>query len=459
MSYEGFYPSSRNSCHLSRYDRHGNIDASFGLEGGIIESLFPETSYFLDNIYISENNEIFIPGVAGRRDAEPSLIRDEMLLVKYDSSGLLDDLFGGNGILMTGFKNTRYSTGFTDLSANGFLLCGFGALIDPEASEIRQKHLCSLLAFNAGGSINRAFGEEGILIFDTQIFCPKIAVLLSDGNIACGGSIPDRGGAMFVISKLSPNGSYVEDFGESGRLVVDIFPHGDYSSWSSFDDCIAIIELSNSQLIAVADTDGYDRRPAILKINPDGTLDNTFAEDGVLRIFDNYQPGMFRHNGFGVDEVNGHIVISGDKNDVPTVERYDLNSGALVVSEVLNLPEGAKMNSMVVHSDGSLLFGGSIGTEAALVKMHYGDIIYSTETAAADALSISPNPTGGEVTVTLSGEVLGEVALYDSMGRQLLVQHSEDNTLQIALPPLSGLYHLTITTPSGNRYHQKVVRE
>ena len=83
----------------------------------------------------------------------------------------------------------------------------------------------------------------------------------------------------------------------------------------------------------------------------------------------------------------------------------------------------------------------------------------SAEDASTGNFTISPNPAGEVVTVSHPSEVIREVALYDNAGRQLLVRQSDSGSMQLALPYPSGIYHLTITTASGKRYHQKMVRE
>ena len=82
----------------------------------------------------------------------------------------------------------------------------------------------------------------------------------------------------------------------------------------------------------------------------------------------------------------------------------------------------------------------------------------SAEDASTGNFTISPNPAGEVVTVSHPSEVIREVALYDNAGRQLLVRQSDSSSLQLALPYPSGLYHLTITTASGKRYDQKIVK-
>ena len=444
-------PPYNFSWYLSRYDEFGNIDASFGSEEGV-ETLFFETRFSLDEIYISEGNKILLPGSRSIDFFKP-------LLAKCTENGIFDNSFGDNGIFINEFSEEYvWNNPFTEL-ANGQFLFGGRKRIYESEEDVRGRSCAILVKFNADTTIDPSFGKEGMIVFNGSDFDfgPAVTLPLRDGNIVCGGGMSVKAGSAFVITKLTLDGYLVEDFGEKGKIIVDVIPNQDFSTWNYFEGCLEIIELSNSQLIVIGYTDGNEPQPAIIKINADGTLDKAFADDGVLEVFERTQQGRFYYDGLFVDEITGHIVLSGRNSEVPTINRYDVNSGKLVVGEPVNFPPGAYMNKMIAYPDGSLLFGGFIGSEAALIKMLYRDII-PVEATASDNLIIYPNPFDKAICVEYSGEELKSLALYDQSGRRVFQKTVEGFNVCVEpnLPP--GTYALVIEIANGKKYSKKIVK-
>jgi len=88
---------------------------------------------------------------------------------------------------------------------------------------------------------------------------------------------------------------------------------------------------------------------------------------------------------------------------------------------------------------------------------YYGTI--KTEAAAADNLSIYPNPFERDICVEYSTEELKSLALYDQSGRRVFQKGVEGfkACIESNLPP--GTYALVIETASGKQYSKKIIKQ
>jgi uncharacterized delta-60 repeat protein len=104
----------------------------------------------------------------------------------------------------------------------------------------------------------------------------------------------------FALARFTPNGDLDTTFDGDGKLVTDFA--GD------MDLAAAIALQPNGKIVVVGNAFSTSSDFALARYNPDGSLDLTFADDGLLMTdnagIDDYAKGI-------VLQPNGEIVIAG----------------------------------------------------------------------------------------------------------------------------------------------------
>jgi len=180
--------------------------------------------------------------------------------------GALDADFDANGIVEI---NTGSAWGIAHEVVQApdgkLLVCGYSSQVGNDMFVTR---------LNPDGSNDISFGTNGMVFIDLgdeQAYC---MALQPDGKILLAGEAGQFGGAFGVI-RLTDSGSLDPTFGNNGLTLVEMGP-GSESIWK-------IELLPDGRIIAgggVADGSNFDF--ALIRLLPDGSLDNTFSFDGKV---------------------------------------------------------------------------------------------------------------------------------------------------------------------------------
>lgn len=225
--------------------------------------------------------------------------------------------------------------------------------------------LSSLLFINAqDGVLDNTFGTNGRVITDivAEDNEARELVIQTDGKIVVAGLSSTGSIDQFALARYDVNGVLDNTFGLGGIVVTNI---------SAGDDVIRGMALQTDGKIVVVGYAGVTNEYlAIARYNPDGTLDNGFATNGIdsLLIYDN--PGSDRTVPNDVKiQSDGKIVVvgftknsGGDLNCM--VVRYNTN-GTLDTSFgvggkfVTPLGPGeAQWEQVAIQSDGKIVAAG-----------------------------------------------------------------------------------------------------
>lgn len=155
------------------------------------------------------------------------------------------------------------------------------------------------------GDLNQGFGNNGHQVYDLTNSINDDAVAIdvqSDGKIIVVSEQLDNGNRDVIISRMNPDGSMDNSFDFDGKRSIDI---------NSSDQVYGVKVLSNGKIVAVGATnnanDGWNGYAVLL--NSDGSLDNNFGTQGILE----------RDESAGEDDIwtdveempNGSFVIGG----------------------------------------------------------------------------------------------------------------------------------------------------
>jgi len=267
------------------------------------------------------------------------------------SFGQLDEEFGDQGRVITQLgTSVSFAKAIKPIAVGKLLVAGY--------ANYAEESDFLLIRYNNDGSIDNSFGENGIVLTDfssSNEFAERI-VLQPDEKILLGGNTND----FFALARFHPEGSIDSSFGTNGKVITDIEGIGYYQCGS--------LEIVADEKILLAGSLGYTG--ILIKYNSNGTLDNSFGENGFLELnFGN--AGDEYIDVSMVVQPDGKIVVAG----LSFTESYDFTlmrftaDGIPDVSfgvngkstaDVYNLSDD-RTTCMVLQSDGKILVTGWAG--------------------------------------------------------------------------------------------------
>lgn len=171
----------------------------------------------------------------------------------------------------------------------------------------RSLHLCLVAvlggALAAEGVLDSTFGQAGLVTttFGGHASRANAVLLLSSGKIIAGGTA--AGDSLdFALAAYHRNGTLDSSFGTAGLVTTDFA--------AGADEIRALLLTPAGKIIAVGtavtpDPVGLSVKFSLARYNPDGTLDSTFGTAGVLTTF----KGALAYA--AVLQANGKIVAAG----------------------------------------------------------------------------------------------------------------------------------------------------
>jgi uncharacterized delta-60 repeat protein len=142
-----------------------------------------------------------------------------------------------------------------------------------EALEVRTLLSGSALS---PGSLDPTFGNNGVVLAESTAplnAVPAAAVQLSNGDIVVAGT----GSGNFIMAAYKPDGSGLDtSFGTKGEVILDSF---------AAQQITGITVQTDGKILVAGDTPaaaGTNEGFALARFNSNGTLDNTFGNNGTV---------------------------------------------------------------------------------------------------------------------------------------------------------------------------------
>jgi uncharacterized delta-60 repeat protein len=277
--------------------------------------------------------------------------------------------------------------------------------------------LFGLFAFDcpAQGTLDPDFGSGGRVTTDfnsTEDFGIAIAIQPDGKFLVAGYTSTESGFYDFALARYNPNGSLDTGFGAGGRVTTD------FGSIFDFGDAISLQPDGKIVVVGNAGT-GSSYGFAVARYNSDGTLDNTFDNDG--KVVTSFSNGAI--NGLGAAiQPDGKIVAvgsvrSGSNYDFAMV-RYNpngsldtsLDGDGRVTTAFSNFHDEAY--SVVIQNDGKILLGGfaSNNTNSDFALARYNSDGSPDNSFDTDGRVLTPvgsgNDRGFSVAVLPDGKIL-----------------------------------------------------
>jgi uncharacterized delta-60 repeat protein len=215
------------------------------------------------------------------------------------------------------------------------------------------------------GVLDNTFGTNGRVITDisAEENEARDIVIQPDGKIVVAGRSIAGIYNQFALARYNTNGSLDNTFGSGGLLVTNV---------SAGDDVIRGMALQPDGKIVVVGYAGVaNEYLAIVRYNTNGTLDNTFATNGIdsLLIIDNPGDGDRSVPNDVKIQSDGKIVVAGLVKNSVGVERFAIvrynTNGTLDASfgsggkQIIVYGAGdGELESLAIQTDGKIVIAG-----------------------------------------------------------------------------------------------------
>jgi uncharacterized delta-60 repeat protein len=317
----------------------GTLDPAFG-SNGIVST---GAGAFAEGIAIATTQtRIIIAGVANGNGTTD----DNYGVFAYHPDGSLDTTFGSSGVTSIDPSASTFAEYHSVVTAADGTIFASGTVFPSGAGAILgQAH-----KFNPTGTQDTSFA---ISEMNVNV---EASLLQPDGKLVLAGG---QGSNLF-IGRYTATGAHDAGFG-SGGVVSTVFG-------TDSVEANGIILLPDGKLLAAGTSTGANAHIILARYNANGSLDLTFGTSGTISTaiaFDTRSP-----NGAVMDNAN-HVLIVGLSNGKPAVARINLDGtpdatfGAGGIAAIDFGITGSTSQTggygVILDSDGRVLFTGEVG--------------------------------------------------------------------------------------------------
>lgn len=352
---------TQKSFALARYNSDGTVDTSFGIDGKVTTPFSDRDSRAWE-IVVQPDQKIAVAGDSFHTTLPPPLppADSDFALARYNSDGSLDQSFGSGGMVTTDFLS------FSD-RARALVRQPDGKLIAAGNTNTTAQGNgdFALARYNLDGALDTSFGSDGngrvTTDFSGNSNSVQSMALQPDGSIVVAGltffGTPDNNHA-FALVRYGADGNLDSTFGTGGKVTTDLNLHGDLAA--------SVAVQADGKILAGGyanyDISGPDADLdlALVRYNPDGSLDPEFGDDGV--VITNLTPGIETFAAITL-QADGKLIGVGGAGPDFFVARYLTGVSGMT-------PQSVNMSTRAsVGTDENVLIAGFIITGADSKKV------------------------------------------------------------------------------------------
>jgi len=193
-------------------------------------------------------------------------------LIRLNADGTLDTTFDGDGKLIVPVGS------FAD-RGHSMVVQPDGRILVAGYSSNGSNNDFSLIRVNADGSLDNTFDGDGKLMVQVGSGNDEgwSMVVQPDGRILAAGYSWNGSNNDFSLIRVNADGSLDTSFDGDGKLIVPVGTTDDYG-WAT------AIQPDGRILVAGYSWNGSNNDFSLIRLNADGSLDNTFDGDGKLIV-------------------------------------------------------------------------------------------------------------------------------------------------------------------------------
>ncbi|HRD39274.1 MAG TPA: hypothetical protein PLC65_11625, partial [Bacteroidia bacterium] len=221
--------------------------------------------------------------------------------------------------------------------------------------------------YNTNGTLDNTFGTSGIANVDFNGGNDDASAVLiqPDGKIVVVGRAQNssNNNSDLAVVRLNTNGTLDNTFATNGKFKLDVDGY-------AFDYALDAELQSDGKIVvvAMAGTDMFSKN-AVLRLNTNGTLDNSFDGDGILKAFSFASFNISSLHSLTI-QPDGKILIAGSKNNNFAVARLNTDGSldnSYGTSGVYSGTDMSTISRIYLQSDGKLLATYSHATQTSII--------------------------------------------------------------------------------------------
>jgi uncharacterized delta-60 repeat protein len=269
-----------------------NLDNTFGIQG-IASFDLGITSFISSGIEQPDGKILCYISAGGQTD--------QTFLMRISETGEPDLTFGLNGFVsLPNFQPAGKISQSLFLQSDGMILIA-GSVFNVSLGY--SNFAVSRITNN--GNVDLNFGTNGIakVNFPNGSSYAASIDIQSDGKIIAAGScliFDSFSHTDFAISRFTTSGIIDTSFGNNGSIITFLQNRN--------DDATAVTIDNQDNIYAVGSTGFYNDSCGIIRLTPNGNLDNTYSSDGKITLpqgFLNYYGGY----GIALDNDNKLVIV------------------------------------------------------------------------------------------------------------------------------------------------------
>ncbi len=216
-----------------------------------------------------------------------------------------------------------------------------------------------LVRYTTDGQLDAGFGNNGIVELSATPNALSVTgvVIDADGKVVCSGMFFNGTDGDLMTLRLNEDGTYDNSYSFDGRATVGI---------SSNDDALWGLAIQeDGKIVGVGTTvnGGGDKFFAVIRFNVDGTVDNSFNSTGYTTI----DFGTQDNDGQAI-AIHGHKIIVAGKADIGT---------PIVMASAMLLPNGTLDASYGNHGKLNIpYYAGNIASANEIAIQQDGKILF-----------------------------------------------------------------------------------
>lgn len=418
---------------IARYNTDGSLDNTFGSSGKVITEV---ASLATDKAYASilqPDGKVILAGEAG----------GDFGLVRYNSNGTLDNLFGSSGIVRESMSSGSDIIYAVDLLSDGSIIAG-GCITSQSLSTF------AVAKFTSQGILDASFGNLGIAVtpLGTGISCVFSLKVQSDGKIvAAGVSVPSNNRDITVV-RYNTDGSLDLSFGAGSGYVTTAIGNSNEQAMSvniQSDDKIIITGRSNN---------GSNDDICIVRYNSDGSLDNSFNTSGynttnISNGSDWSYASTIQSDGKIL--IGGHSTSGSYKNFA--MVRYNTDgsldntfaSNGILTSAISSLDDA--IYGILIQPDGKIVSAGyakvSSSNRFAVARYSVNTVDVSENSSTKNALQMFPNPCAEKLYIQ-DVKQTGKITIFSSVGIKVFEEPVNTSNMELNIEAFSAGHYTLI---------------
>lgn len=306
----------------------GYLDPTFGTGGTV----------YLDNPNPGSGSSFSIALTPGGKIVSTVIIKTagpgSASIMQFNTNGVPDDSFGEEGICSRVFGNL-------------IAVQGDGRIL------VDRSNSSNLKRISADGQLDPGFSPYTFPSFPS--FEPVDLLVQPDGKILRAGNDQSKG-SSFILLRHLPNGDPDTSFGTQGAVVSSLPQPGEFLR--------DILLQPDGKILAVGEaTSGL--HPLIARYNADGTLDSSYATNGVAKVSFAGLVGGGRSAALTAD---GKLVVGGNAGASIALLRLDatgkpdstFGKNGVAVTDLSSTANKESIHTLLIRSDGKILVCGTI---------------------------------------------------------------------------------------------------